>query len=84
MGAEVRPEVVETEEETGKTCVRSCRASEGSAGAGAEELPERVRRTQDVVGSTSVRVGTRAVQRSEPLHRRIEPRRPYTYLGREK
>jgi hypothetical protein len=39
----VRPEVVETEEETGKTCVRSHESERGSDGAGAEELPERVR-----------------------------------------
>ena len=36
MGAEVRPEVVETEEETGETCVRSRKSERGSAGAGAE------------------------------------------------
>jgi hypothetical protein len=42
VGAEVRPEVVETEEETGETCVRSRGGEQGSAEAGAEELPERV------------------------------------------
>ena len=69
VGDKVRPEVVETEEETGKTCVRSRESEQGSARAGAEELPERVQRgSQDVVGSTSVQEGTRAVQRSEPLH----------------
>jgi hypothetical protein len=85
VGAEVRPEVVETEEETGETCVRSCKSERGSAGAGAGELPERGRRgSQDVEGSTPVQEGTRAVQRSEPLHLRIEPEQPYTYLGRKK
>jgi hypothetical protein len=42
LGAEVRPEVVETEEGTGKACVRDRESERGSAGAGAEELPEKV------------------------------------------
>jgi hypothetical protein len=85
VGAEVRPEVVETEDETGETCVRSHKSERGSAGAGADELPERVRRgSQDVLGSTPLQEETRAVQRSGPLHKRIEPKRLYMYLGREK
>ena len=43
VGAEVRPEVVETEEsDKGSLCEMS-RGERGSAGAGAEELPEQVR-----------------------------------------
>jgi hypothetical protein len=37
-----------------------------------------------VVGSTSVREGTRAIQWSEPLHRWIGPVRPYTHRKRKK
>ena len=43
VGAEVRPEAVEAEDETGRTCERSRVCEQGSAGAGERELPERVR-----------------------------------------
>ena len=49
-------------------CVRAgCQSSRGGT-AGAS-----LRESQDVVGSTSIREGARAIQRSEPLHRWIEP-----------
>jgi hypothetical protein len=55
-----------------------CRSRRGGT-AGASSIG-----TQDVVGSTSVREGTRAIQWSEPLHRWIGPVRPYTYHESEK
>ena len=55
-----------------------CRSRRGgTAGASSSD-------SQDVVSPTSMQEGTSAIQRYEPLHRWIEPVRPYTYLGREK